>query len=54
MSEVNEEKNKVEGEDEEIGDGVELLLPRDSLLSAGIHIGTRIKTKDIQSFIYKP
>ena len=53
MSEVNEEKNKVESEDEEIGAGVEFLLPRDSLLSAGIHIGTRIKTKDIHSFIYK-
>lgn len=48
-----ERENKIEREDEEIGVGVELLLPRDSLLSAGIHIGTRIKTKDIESFIYK-
>ena len=48
-----ERENKYEREDEEIGVGVELLLPRDSLLSAGIHIGTRIKTKDIESFIYK-
>ncbi|MFH0897515.1 MAG: 30S ribosomal protein S2 [Candidatus Bathyarchaeota archaeon] len=45
--------NKIEREDDEIGVGIELLLPRDSLLSAGIHIGTRIKTKDIESFIYK-
>src|SRR4030042_4825979 len=44
---------KFEKEDEEIGVGVELLLPRDTLLSAGIHIGTRIKTKDIRPFIYK-
>ena len=48
-----ERENKYDREDEEIGVGVELLLPRDSLLSAGIHIGTRIKTKDIQPFIYK-
>lgn len=48
-----ERENKYEREDEEIAVGVELLLPRDSLLSAGIHIGTRIKTKDIESFIYK-
>lgn len=31
----------------------ELLLPRDTLLSAGIHIGTRMKTKDIEPFIYR-
>ena len=31
----------------------ELLLPRDSILSAGIHIGTRIKTKDMEPFIYR-
>lgn len=30
-----------------------LLLPQDVLLSAGIHIGTRIKTKDMEPFIYK-
>lgn len=51
---TEEKENKmIEKEDEEIGVGVELLLPRDTLLSAGIHIGTRIKTKDIQQFIYK-
>ncbi len=48
-----ERENNSEREDEDIGVGVDLLLPRDSLLSAGIHIGTRIKTKDIESFIYK-
>ncbi|MEM2280741.1 MAG: 30S ribosomal protein S2 [Candidatus Bathyarchaeia archaeon] len=31
----------------------ELLLPRDALLSAGIHIGTRMKTKDMEQFIYR-
>lgn len=31
----------------------ELLLPRDTLLSAGIHIGTRMKTKDMDVFIYR-
>ncbi|MEM3579468.1 MAG: 30S ribosomal protein S2 [Candidatus Bathyarchaeia archaeon] len=31
----------------------ELLLPRDTLLSAGIHIGTRMKTKDMEQFIYR-
>jgi len=31
----------------------ELLLPRDTLLSAGIHIGTRMKTRDLEPFIYR-
>lgn len=31
----------------------ELLLPRDALLSAGIHIGTRIKTRNMEPFIYR-
>jgi len=31
----------------------ELLLPQDTLLSAGIHIGTRMKTKDMILFIYR-
>jgi small subunit ribosomal protein S2 len=31
----------------------ELLLPRDTMLSAGIHIGTRMKTLDMASFIYR-
>jgi small subunit ribosomal protein S2 len=30
-----------------------LLLPRDTMLSAGIHIGTRMKTKDMGPFIYR-
>lgn len=46
------EEEKTEGEEfvtEESG----LLLPIETLLSAGIHIGTRIKTKDMVSFIYR-
>ena len=30
-----------------------LLLPRDTILSAGIHIGTRMKTRDMEPFIYR-
>jgi small subunit ribosomal protein S2 len=48
---VTEEESR-EGEEvekEEAG----LLLPIESLLSAGIHIGTRINTKDMEAFIYR-
>jgi small subunit ribosomal protein S2 len=31
----------------------DLLLPRDTILSAGIHIGTRMKTRDMEPFIYR-
>ncbi len=42
-----------ESEEEfEIGEA-DLLMPRDILLSAGIHIGTRMKTKDMGQFIYR-
>ena len=44
----NEEISKTEKTELE-----ELLLPRDSILSAGIHIGTRIKTKNMERFIYR-
>jgi small subunit ribosomal protein S2 len=37
----------------EISIGEELLLPQDTMLSAGIHIGTRMKTKDMSPFIYR-
>jgi small subunit ribosomal protein S2 len=30
-----------------------LLLPQEILLSAGVHIGTRIKTKDMEPYIFK-
>lgn len=51
MSE-NEEHRK-EREVSEAEGLAELLLPRDNLLSAGIHIGTRMKTKDMEPFIYR-
>jgi len=30
-----------------------LLLPQEVLLSAGVHIGTRVKTRDMEPYIYK-
>jgi len=39
--------------EEEIRADEGLLLPQDTLLSAGIHIGTRMKTKDMAPFIYR-
>ena len=47
LSEVKLEK------DQETITTEELLLPRDTLLSAGIHIGTRMKTRDMKPFIYR-
>jgi len=57
------EENPKKVEDEKVEDekkeetveiaGIELLLPQDTLLSAGIHIGTRMKTKDMDKFIYR-
>jgi small subunit ribosomal protein S2 len=46
------EEERREGEEvveEESG----LLLPIETLLSSGIHIGTRINTKDMEAFIYR-
>jgi len=40
-------------EESSIADEEELLLPRDTLLSSGIHIGTRMKTKDMEQFVYR-
>jgi len=48
----DEKKNDTTEEVVEIP-GIELLLPQDTLLSAGIHIGTRMKTKDMDKFIYR-
>ncbi|MCW4037730.1 MAG: 30S ribosomal protein S2 [Candidatus Bathyarchaeota archaeon] len=44
-----ESRERKEVEEEEAG----LLLPIEALLSAGIHIGTRINTKDMEAFIYR-
>jgi small subunit ribosomal protein S2 len=43
-----ESEEKIESFNEE-----ELLLPQDTLLSAGVHIGTRMRTKDMEPFIYR-
>ena len=49
MQEESEEEEKTQ----EAPSAEELLLPRDTLLSAGIHIGTRMKTLDMEPFIYR-
>ncbi len=58
--EMKEEVHPVETEEEkpEVAEATvppeeELLLPQDTLLSAGIHIGTRMKTGDMEQFIYR-
>ena len=53
--EVTEPKEEVAIPREEVAVPSEedLLLPRDVLLSAGLHIGTRMKTKDMDEFIYR-
>jgi small subunit ribosomal protein S2 len=45
---LSESEEKIESFSEE-----ELLLPQDTLLSAGVHIGTRMRTKDMEQFIYR-
>ncbi|MEM3442290.1 MAG: 30S ribosomal protein S2 [Candidatus Bathyarchaeia archaeon] len=49
----SKDKEKVENESTTAAAAEELLLPRDTLLSAGIHIGTRMKTGDMEQFIYR-
>ena len=51
MSEDNVKDDPSESEAQ--SEAKELLLPQDELLSAGIHIGTKIKTKDMEPFIYR-
>lgn len=45
--------SKEKKEEEIASSDEELLLPQDTLLSAGIHIGTRMKTQDMNPFIYR-
>ena len=45
---MSESEEKIETFSEE-----DLLLPQDTLLSAGVHIGTRMRTKDMEQFIYR-
>jgi small subunit ribosomal protein S2 len=56
MTEDESKENYFESEvetDQETSLTEGLLLPRDVLLSAGIHIGTRMKTRDMEPFIYR-
>jgi small subunit ribosomal protein S2 len=53
LSEVEDEKSGKKEETTSVTTEEELLLPRDTLLSAGTHIGTRMKTKDVEQFIYR-
>jgi small subunit ribosomal protein S2 len=55
-TETNMAESEGEGEEQTHGPQAPeetLLLPRDTLLSAGIHIGTRMKTLDMEPFIYR-
>lgn len=53
-AEKEEKKDAAEKEEEiVVSPGEELLLPQETLLSAGIHIGTRMKTKDMNPFVYR-
>lgn len=45
MSEIDEKEGMPKSED--------LLLPLEELLAAGLHIGTRIKTGDMEPYIYR-
>jgi small subunit ribosomal protein S2 len=54
IEEETKREDEVETETTEVAVPEEgLLLPRDTLLSAGIHIGTRMKTGDMEQFIYR-
>lgn len=50
MSKEESEKKESVGE---LSEEIDFLLPLDTFLSAGIHIGTRIKTQDMVPFIYR-
>jgi len=56
-AEIKETKEEMKSEEEHKTTTTvaeeELLMPRDTLLSAGIHIGTRMKTGDMEPFIYR-
>jgi len=56
-AEIKETKEEMKSEEERKTTTTvaeeELLMPRDTLLSAGIHIGTRMKTGDMEPFIYR-
>lgn len=49
----SQEKSETTEQTATVPPAEELLLPQDTLLSAGIHIGTRMKTGDMEQFIYR-
>lgn len=49
----SQEKSETTEQTTTVPPAEELLLPQDTLLSAGIHIGTRMKTGDMEQFIYR-
>lgn len=55
MSEEVEDEKSEEKEETESTAALDedLLLPQDTLLSAGTHIGTRMKMKDMEQFVYR-
>jgi len=53
LSEVEDEKLEKERETSSGTAEEDLLLPRDTLLSAGTHIGTRMKIGNMEQFIYR-
>ncbi len=54
MSNAEKQAEEVKETKEAASAAIEgLLLAQDVLLSAGIHIGTKIKTKDMEPFIYR-
>jgi len=50
---TEEAMGEVKAETEETAPQEDLLMPRETLLSSGIHIGTRMKTGDMEQFIYR-
>ncbi len=52
-SEKKVESDAKSAEEEKMAAGIPLLLQRDVLLSSGIQIGTRIKTAEMEQFIFR-
>ncbi len=48
-----ESSEKQEKSEKQEGESKELLLPLEELLAAGLHIGTKMKTKDMKPYIYR-
>jgi small subunit ribosomal protein S2 len=50
---MSKEESENKASMDELSEEGDFLLPIDTFLSAGIHIGTRIKTRDMEPFIYR-